>query len=523
MPNHPGKVYLIGAGPGDPGLLTVRARELIELADVVVYDYLANPKLLEWMRDDAESIYVGKSAGRHSIPQDEIEEILVDRAKKGLQVVRLKGGDPFIFGRGGEEIAELEIDHIPYEIVPGVTAALAAAAYAGIPLSHRDYSSSITFLTGHENPEKQELSIDFRTYGKQNGTLCIYMGIGQLPRIVHELKDGGMAGSQPVAIIEWATLNRQRSITGTLDTIVHDLEVSGLGAPAIIIIGEVVAQRAKTAWFEGRPLFGKRIVVTRAREQAGELTKLLEANGADVIELPFIEIAPTVNEKVLGEVFADIAVYEWVIFTSANGVKEFFNLFHRAFSDIRCLGPMRIAAVGSATAREIEKHHLKVDLIPAKANADALADELIENEGLESLKVLVVTGNQNREDLVRRLETEARAIVDQLPLYETRKACLDTHPSAARFRKEGADAVLFTSSSTVKSFVENKAALSLGEDARRPAYGSIGPMTTKALQTLGLPVDFESPQATLDHFVVETISHLRERRTLNTQTSNTEH
>ncbi|HKK17419.1 MAG TPA: uroporphyrinogen-III C-methyltransferase, partial [Opitutales bacterium] len=362
MSKKKGKVYLIGAGPGDPGLVTVRARELIEVADVIVYDYLANPKLLDWAREDAERIYVGKSSGRHSIPQDEIEELLVERAGQGLQVVRLKGGDPFVFGRGGEEVSELETDGIDYEIVPGVTAALAAAAYAGIPLSHRDYSSSITFLTGHENPEKQTLSINFRNYGKYSGTLCIYMGISQLARIVAELKEGGMAGDMPVAIIEWATLNRQRSIQGTLDSIAADLERSGLGAPAIVVIGEVVAHRSKTEWFEGRPLFGKRIVVTRAREQAGQLSKMLEDNGAEVIELPFIQVEPSFDQKRLTEVLAGIAVYEWILFTSANGVKTFFDLFYRAYDDIRCLGPMRIAAVGAATAREIEKHKLKVDL-----------------------------------------------------------------------------------------------------------------------------------------------------------------
>lgn len=508
MPKQ-GKVYLIGAGPGDPGLVTVRGRELIERADVIVYDYLANPKLLDWAREEAERICVGKSAGRHSIPQDEIEEILVQRASKGLQVVRLKGGDPFIFGRGGEEVSELKIDKIAYEIVPGVTSALAAAAYAGIPLSHRDYSSSITFLTGHENPEKQALSIDFRSYGKNTGTLCIYMGVAQLPRIVSELKAGGMSGDMPVAIIEWATLNRQRSIQGTLDTIGNDLERSGLGAPAIVIIGEVVAHRAKTEWFEGRPLFGKRIVVTRAREQAGQLTRMLADNGADVIELPFIEVTTDFDEKRLTEVFAGIAVYEWVIFTSANGVKNFFDLFYRAYDDIRCLGPMRIAAVGAATAREIEKHKLKVDLVPQKANARALADELIENEGMESVQVLVVTGNQNRAELVQRLETEGRAIVDTLPLYKTSKTDLTKDPAAARYREEGADAVLFTSSSTVKSFVEQQAALTLEAGARQPAFGSIGPMTTKTLQELNLPLGFESPQSNLDHFVVETISHLK--------------
>lgn len=515
MPQTAGKVYLIGAGPGDPGLLTIRARELIERADVLVYDYLANPLLLQWARSDAEKLYVGKSAGRHSIPQDEIEELLVQRARKGLQVVRLKGGDPFIFGRGGEEVSELEIDEIPYEIVPGVTAALAAAAYAGIPLSHREYSSSITFLTGHENPEKQTLSLDFRDYGKQTGTLCIYMGIGQLPRIVGELKAGGMSGETPVAIIEWATLNRQRSIRATMDTIVEELEASGIGSPAIIIIGEVVAHRSQVQWFEGRPLFGKRIVVTRAREQAGELSRMLRENGAEVIELPFIQVEPYFDETLVSEVFAGIAVYEWILFTSANGVKQFFELFYRAYNDIRCLGPMRIAAVGAATAREIEKHRLQVDRVPKKANAKALAEELIEHEGMDSVQVLVVTGNQNREDLVQRLETEGRAIVDTLPLYKTSKNDLSEDRAAARYRKEGADAVLFTSSSTVKSFVEQQSALTLENGARKPAYGSIGPMTTKTLQAEGLTLGYESPHSSLDHFVVETITHLKERRTEN--------
>ena len=507
--NKTGKVYLIGAGPGDPGLVTVRARELIETADVIVYDYLANPKLLDWAREDAERIYVGKRSGLHSIPQDEIEEILVDRANQGQQVVRLKGGDPFVFGRGGEEVSELQADGLPFEIVPGVTAALAAAAYAGIPLSHRDYSSSITFLTGHENPEKHTLSIDFKLYGQTNGTLCLYMSLGQLPRILGELKAGGMSGDRPVGVIQWATLNRQRSVFGTIDSIIDDVAAAGLGTPAMIIIGEVVAQRTKTEWFEGRPLMGKKIVVTRARDQAGQLTALLESNGAEVIELPFIEVQPDFDPTQLTEILAGIAIYEWIIFTSVNGVKSFFDLFYKAFGDIRCLGPMRIAAVGAATAREIEKHHLKVDLVPEKANGDALATTFIKNEGIESIQMLVVTGNQNREALVQRLETEGGAIVDTLPLYKTSKTDLSEHHAAERFRKEGADAVLFTSSSTVKSFVDQAAALTLEPDAIKPSFGSIGPLTTKTLKELSLPVGFESKHASLDHFVDATTEHLQ--------------
>lgn len=506
-----GKVYLIGAGPGDPGLVTVRARELISTADVIVYDYLANPKLLDWCKPTVEKIYVGKVAGRHSIPQDEIEEILVENAHKGKSVVRLKGGDPFVFGRGGEEIDELQKDKIPFEIVPGVTAALATAAYSGIPLSHRDYSSAITFLTGHENPEKHTLSIDFKDYAQTNGTLCLYMGVGQLPRITSELIAGGMRPDMPVAVIQWATLNRQRSLYSTLSTIVKDLEASDIGAPAMILIGEVVAQRSKTEWFEGRPLFGKRIVVTRAREQAGQLTKMLESQGAEVLELPFIQVKTDFDPTTLSEVFAGIAVYEWIVFTSSNGVKAFFELFYKAYDDIRCLGPMRVAAVGSATAREIRKHNIKVDIIPKKATADALATELIENEGVESIKMLIVTGNQNREDLVNRLETEGRAIIDTLPLYKTTQTDLSDSPIAADFRAKGADAVLFTSSSTVNSFINQADALQLEKGAQVPSFGSIGPMTSKTLKDRKLPISFEAAQSSLDHFVVETISHLKNK------------
>jgi uroporphyrinogen III methyltransferase/synthase len=278
----------------------------------------------------------------------------------------------------------------------------------------------------------------------------------------------------------------------------------------MIIIGEVVAHRAKTEWFEGRPLFGKRIVVTRAREQASQLTQMLADQGAEVIELPFISVEQHFDGQRVSEVLAGIAVYEWVIFTSANGVKNFFDLFYKAYDDIRCLGPMRIAAVGAATAREIEKHKLKVDLVPKQANADALAKELIENEGVESVQLLVVTGNQNRDNLVARLESdEGRAIVDTLPLYQTSKTDLSQESSAERFRKEGADAVLFTSSSTVKSFVEQHESLRLEPGARKPTLGSIGPLTTKTLKELKLPVAFEATQSSLEHFVVETISHLK--------------
>ena len=502
-----GTVYLVGAGPGDTGLVTLRAKGLIESADCIVYDSLANPQLLDWAKAGCEKIYVGKTPGRHSISQEEIESVLVEHARKGRSVVRLKGGDPFIFGRGGEEVERMEADGIRFEIVPGVTAALASAAYTGIPLTHREHSSTVTFLTGHENPEKHTLSVDFRKYGKLNGTLCVYMGIGQLPRIVRELCEGGMPGSTPAAVVQWASLNRQRSFFASLGTLVDEVEAAGLGAPAVVIFGEVVAHRSQSSWFEDRPLFGRRIVVTRAQKQAGELTALLEALGAEILELPFIEVQQYVDPTVLGEVFAGIAIYEWIVFTSVNGVNHFFDFFHRAFDDIRCLGPMRIAAVGKATARAIEAHKLKVDLVPEQSNGDALADALIAEGGIDGVKMLVVTGNRNREDLVSRLTGEGRAIVDTLPLYATKKTDLTDHPAAERYRREGADAILFTSSSTVNSFIEQEAALRLEPGARQPVFGSIGPLTSKTLKERGLPIAFEAPTSSLDSFVEATSDH----------------
>ena len=405
---------------------------------------------------------------------------------------------------------ELVAAKIPFEVIPGVTAALAAAAYAGIPLSHRDHSSAITFLTGHENPDKKSLSLHFAEYAQTKGTLCIYMGIGQLARIVNELITGGMPATMPVAIIEWATLPQQRSCYATLENIVAEQQSMGIRAPAIVIIGAVVKERIRHNWFESKALFGKRIVVTRAREQAGALTKLLSDQGATVIELPFIQVEPNFDPQTLSEIFAGIAVYEWIIFTSSNGVKHFFDLFYRAFEDIRCLGPMRIAAVGTATAKAIKAHNLKVDFIPQKANADALAEELIEKEGLESLQVLVVTGNQNRKSLIQKLENNGRAIVDTLPIYKTSQTDLNRSDAATNYRKNGADAVLFTSTSTVKSFVQQQLALELETGARQPIYGSIGPLTSQSLREHNLPIAFESKEANLEDFVVSTIASLNQ-------------
>ncbi len=496
-----GTVQLVGAGPGDPGLLTIKAKDCLEQADVVVYDHLANSRLLEYCRADAERIFVGKEAGRHTLPQETIGACLVEHAQAGKRVVRLKGGDPFVFGRGGEEIESLRSAGIPFEIVPGVTAALAAAAYTGIPLSQRGHSSAITFLTGHEDPSKQNLTVDFAAHAGTGATLCIYMGMGQLPRIAQELLNGGLSPETPAAVVQWATLPRQHSLVSTLGTLVESVESAGLGAPSIIIVGEVVKLREQQSWFEAGPLFGKRVVVTRAREQSASLAGQLAALGAEVMELPFIEVKKVLDPTLISEVLADIAQFEWLVFTSSNGVNAFFELLMKAYGDIRCLGPARIAVVGKATEKALNRYHIKADLVPGTHTGDALGAAMIATDSMESTRVLVITGNRNRPDLVQKLEHEGGAIVDTLPLYQTDSCAWQETAEGQQLLQEGADAILFTSSSTVDSFVQGLQQQDWSSTALIPKYGSIGPLTRDTLEANQLPIDFEASKISVKSLV----------------------
>ncbi len=503
-----GIVYLVGAGPGDLSLVTLRARELIASADVVVYDYLVHPDLLAWCRPDCEKIYVGKRPQLHARPQEEIEALLVARAKAGRSVVRLKGGDPFIFGRGGEEVRRLAADGIPFEVVPGVTAALAAGAYAGIPLTQRNTSSALIFLTGHEDPDTHRLAVDWRRYGAlPDATLAIYMGMGHLRLILSELVAGGLAPTTPAAVVEWASLGRQRSVTGTAATLADLAAARKLGAPAMVLVGEVVRGHEAIDWFEQLPLFGRRIVLTRARDQAVEWRRRLEDLGAEVLEVPLVEIRPFADREALVEVFEEIGRYDWLVFTSANGVRHFFDLFLKAFRDLRALGVMRIACVGDTTARAVHALHLEVEVCPEAATAEALADALSATGSLDSAKVLVITGNLNRETLVERL-ADARAIVDRLPVYENVPADLTREPAVEAFRERGADAILFASASAVRAFAAQAAALQLAPGAKHPLAGSIGPATSDALRHAGLPVDFEAKTSDLEGTLAALIEKL---------------
>jgi len=495
------QVYLVGAGPGDPELVTLRARDLIARCDVLVYDRLVNPELREWVKAGCELIYVGKDPHVHAIPQEEIEDLIVARARAGKVVVRLKGGDPFIFGRGGEEARRLAEDGVAFEIVPGVTAALAAAACAGIPLTHRDFASSLCFITGHENPEKHEFRVDFKKFGSLGGTLCLYMAMGQLERILEDLRAGGMAAETPAAVVQWATTARQRTLFAPVGELAAAVAKAGLGAPAVVVIGAAVKAAAGIGWFEARPLFGKRIVVGRAKEQAGELRKKFEELGAEVLELPLIQITLEADAAIAADVFAEIGSYDWAVFTSVNGVRGFFEELWRRHKDIRVLGALKFACVGAATARELEQHHLEVDVVPATATAEALGTDLLAHSSLEHLRMLVVTGNRNRDDLVKTLEEKGRAIVDILPVYQTTLADLAKEPAAQAFREGGADAIAFTSSSMVESFAKQARQLQLAAGARRPVVCAIGPQTAAALRAHGLAAEVEAPEHSLDGLV----------------------
>lgn len=492
-----GTVYLVGAGPGDPGLLTLKAFRLIQDCDTLVYDYLAHPSVLKHLRPDCELVYVGKQAGDHSMAQADIQAVLVDKAREGKRVVRLKGGDPFIFGRGSEEALFLKGNGIPFEVVPGITAAVGAAAYSGSPLTQRDTSSTVVMVTGHEDPSKPETMVDWANLPRENATLCVYMGVSKLGAIVDRLIESGYDRELPVACVEWATLGRQRVCRGKLGTIEIDAERAELKAPAVVIIGKNAAMGEELSWFESKPLQGRRLVVTRSQGQASELSEKLEALGAEVIGLPLISIERNVDPQTADDVFAEIASYDWLVFSSPNGVRYFFEAFFEKFEDIRSLGFLRIAAVGKSTAKEIKKFYVTTDLIPDEANADSLADALVETDSLDSAKVLLVSGNLGRDTLNRKLE-EARAIVDRFEVYRTEATNLSENPTAKLFREQGADAILFTSSSGVKSFVDQAKDLVLSENALRPKTISIGPITSASMTQQGMPTDFQAKEASLE-------------------------
>ncbi|MCU1457332.1 MAG: uroporphyrinogen-III synthase/uroporphyrinogen-III C-methyltransferase [Actinomycetia bacterium] len=479
-------VYLVGAGPGDPGLLTVRGAELLATADCVVYDRLASASLLELAPAAAELISVGKAPGRVEMDQDQINATLVDRGADGRSVVRLKGGDPFVFGRGGEEAEALAAAGIPFEVVPGITSAIAAAAYAGIPVTHRGLSTHVTVVTGHEDPAKGRTDVDWGALARAGGTLVILMGVGHIAEIARLLIDGGLAPETPVAAVRYGTRPEQTTARATLGTVAD----AGLRAPSAIVVGAVAA--LDLAWFESRPLFGRRIVVTRAREQASGLRARLEHLGATVIELPSISVEP------LGIDMPSLDPYEWLVFTSANGVDAFFDRgLAPAGLDARALAGVRIAVIGPGTAAALERHGLRADLVPERFVAESLL-EAFPGPADSGSRVLLARAETARDVLPRGLAERGFA-VDVLPVYRTTSA--EPDPAAlAAVRAGEYDAVTFTSSSTVTNFCA-----AVGPVATpAPLVVSIGPVTSATAVEQGLQVGAEATEHTIDG-VVDTL------------------
>ncbi|HEX8372835.1 MAG TPA: uroporphyrinogen-III C-methyltransferase [Chthoniobacterales bacterium] len=482
----PGHCLLVGAGPGDLGLVTLRAKEAIESGDVLIYDYLCNPEMLTWAKPDVEKIYAGKKAGAHTLTQEEINELLVKKTSSGLRVVRLKGGDPFVFGRGGEEALALAGAKLSFEIVPGVSSAIAAPAYAGIPVTHRGMATQVTFFTGHEDPTKAESTLDYEELARIKGTKVMLMGVERLGIISGKLLEHGAAPETPVTLIRWGTTARQETLAGTLGSIAELAEKAAFQAPAIAVMGEVATLRDHLQWFDTRPLFGKRIVVTRSRKQAGVLTKSLSDLGADVIEIPTIRTEPPKNLREFAEMVRDAHTYDWLIFTSPNAVEAFFEMFYRIYSDAREIGGTRIAAVGPSTAKKIGEYHLKVDVQPDEFVPEAIVDALRKDGDIENLRVLIPRAEVTREILATML-TKLGAIVDETIAYRTVPETNDVSGALARFDAEEADLITFTSSSTVENFLALRPKL-----PKTLKTASIGPVTTQTLRKAGLKADIEA-------------------------------
>ncbi|MBA3963089.1 MAG: uroporphyrinogen-III C-methyltransferase [Chthoniobacterales bacterium] len=483
-----GRCYLVGAGPGDLGLVTLRARQLIERAEVIVYDYLCNPEMLAWAPEKAEIIYAGKKAGAHTLKQEEINALLVEKTRAGFEVVRLKGGDPFLFGRGGEEALALADAKLAYEVVPGVTSAIAAPAYAGIPVTQRGITSHVTFFTGHEDPEKTESAIDFAALAKLGGTQVMLMGVERIDTIAQEMRGHGMPNDLPVALIRWGTTGRQAIVRGTLGNIAERVRDENFEPPAVAVFGEVVSLGQRLDWQSARPLAGKRIVVTRTRKQAGALSERLRDLGADVIELPTIRIEPPTDLRAFAELVQDSHGYDWIIFTSPNGVSAFFEMFYKLYDDARDLGAARIAAIGPATAQRVREFHLKVNLQPDEYVAEAVVREFKREGDIENLRILIARAEEARDLLPRELGAMG-AIVDVAVAYRTVAETDDRTEARRRLAEGGADMITFTSSSTVENFL----ALGLPWPAGMQV-ASIGPITSQTARDCGLTIAVEARQ-----------------------------
>lgn len=500
-----GKVYLVGAGPGDPKLLTLRGKECLKQADVVLYDYLANPVLLDYVPAHAERIYVGRRGRGTYQDQREVNRLIIDKAREGKVVVRLKGGDPFVFGRGGEEAEAVAGAGLPFEVVPGVTSAVAVPAYAGIPVTHRTLASTVAFVTGQEDPAKGGAALEWPRLATANGTLVFLMGMKNLPAIVEHLLAEGKSADTPVGLIRWGTRSNQRTVVGTLRDIVQKAEQAELEPPTVIVVGEVVRLREQLNWFETRPLFGKRILMTRPREQAGELSQLLAGYGGDPIECPTIQVVAPESWKELDEAIADLRRYQWLVFTSVNGVCSFMERLQRQGLDARALSGLRLCCIGPRTAEELATHGLRADLIPSEYQAEGLIAAMTA-AGVAGQRVLIPRAAVAREILPEQLRALG-ADVRVVTAYRTVLPSIDTEWLKDLFRRNEIHVLTFTSSSTVQNFSRlfdsREEMLKLTGSA---AVACIGPITAGTAAEQGLPVTITASENTIPA-LAEAIAH----------------
>ncbi|QJC52953.1 uroporphyrinogen-III C-methyltransferase [Paenibacillus albicereus] len=511
-----GIVYLVGAGPGDPKLITVRGLELLSRSDVVVYDRLASPRLLRKLKPGAETIYVGKLPDRHTMKQEEINRLLVDLALQGKTVTRLKGGDPTIFGRVGEEAGLLAQHGIEFEIVPGITSAIAVPAYAGIPVTHRDHASSFSVITGHESPDKLDQSIDWEKVTNATGTLLFLMGVAKIGYIAAQLIRHGRPATTPVALVRWGTRPEQRTLTGTLGDIEAKVEAAGFKPPAVIVVGEVVRQRETLQWYERKPLFGCRVLVTRSRDQSSTLSDLIEELGGEPCEYPVIETVPLEGAEADAELAAALeaaAAYDWLFFTSVNGVEHFFRRLSGAGSDIRRFHRARIAAVGPKTRSALEARGLQAEALPMEFQAEGMLEHL---SGLieAGQRALIVRGTLARDTLLHDLERRGLQ-PDRLTVYDTRLPEQQDEYALECLREGRVHAVTFTSSSTVANLL-TMLRRSGEDDPLRLLAGCeiacIGPVTARSAREAGLEPTVQPEEATIESLAAALAARMAAKR-----------
>ena len=500
------KVFLVGAGPGDPDLITHKGLQCIASADVIIYDYLASPALLKHASDKSETIYVGKKGGDHTLSQEGINKLIVAKAKEGKMVTRLKGGDPFIFGRGGEEAEILKQAGIPFEIVPGVTSAIAAPAYAGIPLTHRNFTSTVAIITGHEDPTKPTSSIDWKALAKGIGTLVFLMGVKNLPSIVKHLTQNGRSVDTPVALIRWGTTTKQQTVTGTLKSIVAQVQKAQLKAPAIIVVGEVVRLRDTLRWFEDQPLLGRRVVVTRARAQASDLIQRLSALGAECLEYPTIKIEPPDDLTPLDHAIAKLSEFDWLVFTSVNGVESFFKRLFTKNLDVRVLGHLKTAVIGPATAAKLQSYGLHSDIMPDTFRAESII-EAFKDQSLQDTNILLPRAAEARAVLPVELRKMGAKVLE-IAVYQTQPVVGHAEQLIKHLEAGQVNMVTFTSSSTVNNFKALIPSDRFNSLMDGVAIASIGPITSETAEKLGFNVSIQAQDYTIDGLCKAILQHV---------------